>query len=112
MTTENGNPAKAAVRPEVLHNQEKNRFEISLDGAELAHADYRRDGDTLEFHHTYVPKSARGQGHAAVIVRTALDYARDNNFKVQPSCSYVAGYIERNPEYQTLLKQETGIEPI
>ncbi len=104
MTTGNKNQSNVAERPWVHHNQEKNRFEISLDGADPAHADYRRKGDTLEFHHTFVPESARGQGHAATIVRAALDYARDNKFKVEPSCSYVAGYIKRNPEYQPLLK--------
>lgn len=104
MTTKNENQATAAGEPGVRHNQDKNRFELRVDGAEPAHADYRRHEDTLEFHHTYVPESARGQGHAATIVRAALDYARDNNFTVKPSCSYVAGYIERNPEYQSLLK--------
>ena len=104
MTTGNKNQATAAEQPGVHHNQDKNRFEISLDGSEPAHADYRRNGDTHEFHHTFVPESARGQGHAATIVRAALDYARDNKFKVEPSCSYVAGYIKRNPEYQPLLK--------
>jgi predicted GNAT family acetyltransferase len=106
MPTDNENQATAAERQGVHHNQEQNRFELSLDGADPAHADYRRDGDTLVFHHTYVPESARGQGHAATIVRAALDYARDNNFKVEPSCSYVAGYIERNPEYQPLKKEK------
>lgn len=91
-----------ATQPTVQHNQEQNRFELDLDGDQPAHTDYRREGDTLVFHHTYVPVAERGQGHAATVVRAGLDYARDNKLKVEPRCSYVAGFIERNPEYNQL----------
>lgn len=100
MTAVNENQATA---PGVRHNREQKRFELDLDSLGLAYANYRHAEDTLEFYRTFVPESARGQGHAAKLVRAGLDYARDGNFKVEPSCSYVARFIERHPEYQPLL---------
>lgn len=105
MTTVDENQSASAKQPNIQHNQEQQRFELDVNNDELAHLDYRRDGDTLVYHHTFVPEAARGRGHAATIVRAGLDYARDNNFKVVPSCSYVAGFIDRNPEFSELVTQ-------
>lgn len=103
MSAVNESQTAGPETPGVHHNHEQNRFEIDVDGAALAHADYRREGDTLVFYRTYVPESARGQGHAAKLVRAGLEYARNGNYRVEPSCSYVARYIERHPEYQPLV---------
>ncbi len=87
----------------VVHNEQRTRFEIALNG-KLAVTEYRRtDKQTLEFHHTLVPPELRGQGLAAQVVKAGLDYARANNLRVVPTCSYVASYIERHPQYQDLL---------
>lgn len=101
MTTFNRSQVSDAERPGVRHNDAQNRFELDVDGG-LAHLDYRREGDTLIFHHTYVPESARGQGHGARVVRAAMEFAQNGNFKVVPRCSYVASFLERYPQYQRL----------
>ena len=101
MTTINRSQTSAAEQAGIRHNQAQNRFELEVNN-ELAHADYRREGDTLIFHHTYVPESARGQGLGAKVVRAALEYAQNGNFKVVPRCSYVARFIERYPQYERL----------
>jgi uncharacterized protein len=36
-------------------------------------------------------------------VKTMLEYARDQGAKVVPACSYAAAYLERHPEYSSLL---------
>jgi predicted GNAT family acetyltransferase len=52
---------------------------------------------------TFVPPSGRGKGTGARLVEAALNYARDNNLQVIPSCWYVADYIDAHPEYAPLL---------
>ena len=53
--------------------------------------------------HTIVSPMLGGRGYGSRLVRSALDYARDNGLKVIPSCSFVGVYLERHPEYKALL---------
>ncbi len=92
------NCARPDAVGDVTHNEARNRFELAVDG-QLAHADYRRAGDTLVFYNTYVPESLRGRGYAAQVVRAGLAYARRNGFDIDPQCSYVASFMQRHPEY-------------
>lgn len=101
MTLFNTSQTSQSERPGVQHNDAQNRFELEVDGR-LAHVDYRREGDVMIFHHTYVPESVRGQGYAGKVVSTALNFARQNNLSVVPRCSYVARYMDRHPEYSHL----------
>ena len=66
--------------------------------------DYRRDGEAMLFTHTGVPPALRGRGIAGKLTAAALDYARDHDLKIVPLCSYVAAYVERHPEYQSLVR--------
>jgi len=87
----------------VTHNPDQQRFECLVDGA-LALCSYRLDGGTLVLHHTVVPPAHEGRGIAAALVKTALDWARQQGLQVQPLCSYVALYMQRHPQTLDLLK--------
>ena len=88
---------------QVIHNEAANRFEINIDG-KIAHADYTKGsgGNTLVFTHTEVPEEFEGHGIGGKLARTALEYAKANNLRVQPLCPFIRAYIERHPEYQHL----------
>jgi uncharacterized protein len=87
---------------QVVHNTAQSRFECHVEG-ELCVAEYQHMGSTLQFHHTWVAPRLEGQGIAARLVETGLAYARAAGFKVQPTCSYVAAYMQRHPETMDLL---------
>ena len=87
---------------DVVNNERKSRFEVEVDG-KMGVADYRRTGDRIEFTHTEVPESLRGQGAGKALAREALEYARREGLEVVPTCRFIAGYIERHPEYQDLV---------
>jgi uncharacterized protein len=89
----------------LVHDHERNRFEIVVDG-HLAVLDYRREGDAVNMTHVGVPTPIEGRGIAATLTRCALDWARREGLEVVPSCPYVAGWIERHPEYQSLVARE------
>ena len=93
--------------PAIVHNPAAQRFESGL-GADRAECCYRRQGNVLELHHTEVPPALQGLGLAGLLVQTALDWARANGLRVQPSCSYVASYMQRHPETQDLLVDAGG----
>ena len=90
---------------EIQHNQEKRRFFTFVEERESYLTYDNHDDNVLNFNHTYVPFNLRGRGIAAKIVGYALEYARENNFKIIPSCSYVRVFIEKNKQFTDLVKE-------
>lgn len=88
----------------VIHNVSANRFEVLLENGQTAYLDYNETETGLNYAHTYVPKAFEGKGIAATIVRFALDYAKENDIPITPSCPYVSVYIERHSSYKELIK--------
>jgi predicted GNAT family acetyltransferase len=89
---------------EVRHNISASRFEIQVEN-HIAMLDYSQRGDIITFTHTGVPAELEGRGIGSQLARAGLEYAREKSFKVVPLCWFVAGYIERHPEYQDLLNK-------
>ncbi len=86
----------------IIHNTAENRFQVEVE-SHLAVLDYALMDGVITFTHTGVPSPIEGRGIAGQLVQRGLNYAREENLKVIPACSYVARYIERHPEYQDLL---------
>ncbi len=89
-------------RPEVVNNTVASRFEIRESDA-VAFLDYLISGGRLNLVHTEVPAAFQGRGYAGELARAGLEYAQERGLRVVPSCSFVAGYIARHPEYQPLV---------
>jgi uncharacterized protein len=86
----------------VKHNDEAQEFALTVDG-QLARIVYHRAPGIISLDHTLVPPPIEGRGVAAKLTKAALDFARAEQLRVVPACSYVAAYIRKNPEYQDLL---------
>jgi len=78
------------------------RFELERDG-HVATLDYTLAGEILGLLETSVPEALRGSGMAGMLAKTALDYAREHQLKVDVVCPFVAGYLETHPEYSDLV---------
>jgi uncharacterized protein len=78
------------------------RFEIRVDD-QVAVLIFHVRSSTLSLIHTDVPPGLRGRGLAEALARTALTYARNQGWTVKPYCPFVAEYIRRHPEYQSLV---------
>ncbi len=92
---------QAAPSP-VINNPAEQRFEVTIEG-HMAVAEYRLSADRIIFTHTEVPPDLQGRGIANQLAHTALEHARDHHLAVVPLCPFIASYIERHPEYQSLL---------
>jgi predicted GNAT family acetyltransferase len=89
----------------VRHEPEESRFVVANDQG-LAVLEYARvDAATLDYHHTFVPPSLRGQGIASRLAEHALQHALDESLAVVPSCPFVAAYIRRNPKFDSLVRE-------
>jgi Predicted acetyltransferase len=83
----------------IIHNQKESRFETLIDG-NLAYVEYIPFRGGLNFTHTWVPKELEGQGVASLLVKFALDYTKENNLEVIPTCPFVKAFVKRHPEYK------------
>jgi predicted GNAT family acetyltransferase len=82
----------SAPEPQVLHDDGR-RFYVEMDG-DVAYLAYKRvDDKTVDYISTYVPPTLRGRGLGELIVRHALDWARERSLTVIPTCSFVRKFV-------------------
>jgi hypothetical protein len=92
------------VHPKLMpiKNVTTGRIEMERNG-ELAYLEYSLSGNILELIHTEVPGKLRGMGLASSLAKTALDWARRENYRVDVICPYVGAYVKKHPEYSDLV---------
>lgn len=84
---------------EIVQNVDEQRFEIQF-GDKLAMVEYNQNEKTIIYSHTEVPVEYEGQGIGAKLAKHVLDYAKEHNLKVIPTCPFIKAYILRHPEYK------------
>ena len=93
-------------KPDIVHNEQANRYELWIEGELASLAEYRPvsgpQGDVLVFDHTETRQAFRGGGLAERVVRFALEDVRERGKRVVPQCWFVAEVMEANPEYADL----------
>ena len=91
------------MEPEVKDNPDKHRFEISVDGEVAGYSAYRLGDGSITYTHTEIDPKFEGKGLGSRLAKTVLDESRARGQKVYAQCPFIAGYIDRHPEYQDLL---------
>jgi len=87
---------------DIKHDVDKHLFFVKVKGGN-AELNYERHGSSyLDYKETYVPSQSRNMGVGANLVSHALDFARDRDLKVKPTCSFVEEYIKEHPEYKSI----------
>ena len=86
---------------DITHETELNRFSVTVDD-QLCVLEYELADNLMTITHTRVPPAVGGKGIAAELTRTALETARQHQWRVVPQCSYAAIYITRHPQYADL----------
>lgn len=92
------------MKRDIKIDQQENKFFTIVDGKESVLNFRPQDEGTWEYYRTFVPTELRGQGIAAELVEFALNYARDHNKRIVPSCSYVRSYIDEHPKWSTIVQ--------
>ena len=93
----------------VAHQTDRSRFVITVDGEEAGFAEYSDSATTREFTHTEIYEAFQGQGLSKPLIKAALDDDSTIARQVIPTCSAVARFIEKNPEYQRLTNREGSL---
>lgn len=86
---------------EITHknNSENGFFLAEEDGKRMGYISYEwADGPVFAILHTVVEEEFQGHGVARALLTAAVNYARENGFKIYPVCSYVVKQFAK-PEY-------------
>lgn len=92
----------------VRDNQEARQYEVDLEGG-MARVEYIKAGNRIYLTHTEVPKAFEGQGIARRLVHQVLENVQEQELSLIPLCPYVAAFIQRNPEWKTLLSDGVNV---
>ena len=90
----------------IQHKDEggKGMFYVEENGNTLAELVYSIPStDKIIIEHTEVDDSLSGQGVGKQLVEAALDYARANNVKIIPLCTFAKSVFEKEIEWQDVL---------
>ena len=91
----------------VSNNPEHERYVAEVDGTIAGYTVYHiRHGGIYFFVHTEILQGFEHRGIGEQLVREALDDVRARGGTVVPLCPYVAAFIAKNPEYDTLVDHE------
>lgn len=86
-----------AINFEGITLKEKDKFVGSLTAS-------RRGEATYSILKVFVEEEFRGQSLAGELMKQYLAFAKENNFKVTPICSYATSFLERyKKEYADLI---------
>ena len=89
---------------QIQHQPNQKEFVAEINGKKaVLQYEILADGKILDYYHTFVPPEFRGQKIGEKIVKFALDYAREKHLQVIPSCPFVEVFIDRHPEYKSLV---------
>jgi predicted GNAT family acetyltransferase len=86
----------------VSKNPAQNRYELKVDG-HIAATYYEIANGVITFEHTEVPPELGGKGVGSKLVKGALDQVRTEGLKVIAQCPFVKAWIDKHPDYTTLL---------
>lgn len=88
----------------VTDHAERHRYEISVGGRVVGHAEYQDVAGARLMPHTEVAEGHEGEGLGGQLVRFALDDIRSRGLHVLPMCPFVAAFIREHREYVDLVQ--------
>lgn len=89
------------------NNTEAQRYELMEGEQVVAFVSYEPAGNGLRMTHTEVVSGNEGKGYGSALAQQALEDVRAQNRTVVPMCEFIAGYIQKHPEYAGLIRKES-----
>lgn len=85
-------------------NSKGGRFFIEKENTAVAELLYTNTAeDRITIDHTEVDENLQGQGIGKELVHKAVDFARQEGFKIVPMCTYAKAIFDREPELADVL---------
>lgn len=85
-------------------NDKKGRFVLLEDGKEAGEMTFVWDGEnSIIIEHTNVGKEYGSKGYAKQLMNKAVAFARENEVKIVPVCSFVKAMFEKDESIRDVL---------
>lgn len=88
----------------IIDNKEKSRFETEIEGHE-AFVEYSMKPNVISLNHTEVDKALAGKGVGSEMIENVLLEVELRGLKVIPECPFIKKYIEKHPEWKSILAE-------
>lgn len=88
------------MQTEVIENKAEHRFELALEGEDIAAAYYQIDENgNVVLTHTEVPFAYGGQGIGTRLATGVFDMIRASGRKAVLKCSFMGRFFASHPQY-------------
>jgi hypothetical protein len=85
---------------------DRGKFFIGENDRQIGLMTYKKSGDAvIIIDHTEVDSNHRGEGLGEDLVAAAVEFARENDLKIVPTCPFAAKVIDEKPEFQVVLAE-------
>lgn len=96
--------ASSQSADQLIHESENNRYRILFAGGGEGEVVYRLNGQVLEWLHTEVHSSRKGQGLGGRLMEAVLPEVEARQLKIKPLCDYAEHYLHRHERWTPLLE--------
>lgn len=87
-------------------NDQKGEFHVYEDQKKAGYMTYEKQGENrIVIAHTVVDEEFGGRGLAGKLMDSAVEYARENNLKIVPVCSYVQHKFKKDKSIHDVLAE-------
>lgn len=96
---------------EITHKNgaESGSFVAEENGKRMGYLSYEWASKTVfAIMHTVVEDAFRGQGVARALLNAAVDFARENGYRIRPICPYADNLFQRDKSYQDVIYIKGG----
>jgi len=94
---------------ELIDNTEANQYEFHV-GNHIAKIEYiKTKNGEIYLTHTEVPVALEGQGIGSQLADKVLTDIEKQNLRLVPLCPFVAGYIQKHPDWRRIVMKGINI---
>ena len=94
---------------ELIDNSPENRYEFRI-GEEIAKIEYiKTKNNEIYLTHTEVPVSLEGRGIGSQLIEKTLQNIELQELRLAPLCPFVAGYIQKHPDWRRIVMRGINI---
>lgn len=93
----------------LIDNKEKKQYEFHI-GEYMPKIEYiKSETGEIYLTHTEVPVALEGQGIGSQLIKKALGDIKSQGLRLVPLCPFVAGYIQKHPEWRSIVMRGINI---
>ncbi|MFD5865182.1 GNAT family N-acetyltransferase [Agromyces sp. NPDC127015] len=92
--------AEPAALVEITRLDDRQRYQLVVDGERAGFAQFRLEPGAIVFTHTVIKPEFGGRGLGSRLAKYVLDDAVSRGDRIVPQCPFIAAYLREHPGYE------------